>query len=207
MNNLPTIFRDCCSSGVVRFDMSKPFGIGEFTYATDGRICVRIPGVGDTIFNAPTADSLPWSRELYVDEAQGLETWDELACSTLCPYCYGLGHFVNDECETCVDGVEFDGPCPECAGKQVIVALEDKGRRCVSCYGSGRAFGDAFSIRVGDGHFGANYMALLSRHNVNEFYHWKGPQGPQARPLYFRGPGFDGLLMPRSGGIVIGEAL
>jgi hypothetical protein len=43
VDELPQIFRDCCGTDEGRYVMSKPFAIGPYVYAADGRIAVRMP--------------------------------------------------------------------------------------------------------------------------------------------------------------------
>lgn len=95
--------------------LAVPFSIGEWTYATDGKICVRVPRRVDVpeIAFCPAADKLSWQEGNFdVRQLPPIPPaeWSE------CPVCDGSGH-----AHTCPD---CSCDCDECEGKGEIIHQE-----------------------------------------------------------------------------------
>jgi hypothetical protein len=95
-----------------RWDMKSPFKQGDFTYATDSKICLRIDqmrGDDGPKINLPPANRLPW-------KADGGE-WKPLRpIRTSEQY---------DECGTCYGG-RIDGMgCPDCNARGEVLLHTD----------------------------------------------------------------------------------
>lgn len=71
IGELHPIFMDCCTKKPSRYDLSKPFRIGHYVYATTGSIVVRaklplVPIQPRT--DAPEAARLPWDATEYMPQ-------------------------------------------------------------------------------------------------------------------------------------------
>jgi hypothetical protein len=88
-----------CGTDETRPYLMKPFSRGDFTYATDGHICVRVSRREDVPeqenFDRPDITKLPWGTD---------REYVSLAPLSLPPVC-------TEECD-CFDGYEHD--CPDC---------------------------------------------------------------------------------------------
>lgn len=92
----------------------KPFTISPHTYATDGRIMVRVPEIhGADIIDARTTVNVAYLFRDPVDLSREIQVADITVDAPMetCGRCDGDGKY---ECGTC--GHEHD-PCPECAGR------------------------------------------------------------------------------------------
>lgn len=144
-----------CSTDLTRVNINKPFSRGEYTYATNGHILVRIARIGDigeqeksdkfkptepeTLFAAvkdypyhPIPDiPVPLSKDCFKCAGTGK--------TKTCPECDGDGevHFStrwNDytcECESCngdgllVNGKGPDQTCDKCDGSGKIIETKN----------------------------------------------------------------------------------
>jgi hypothetical protein len=123
----------CASEEHPRWSMKMPYEVEEFTYATDGKICVRVrPQLGDKVVSQgpiPPFGSLQWGH----DKLTGWRSLRRLspveAIDSCCPTCDGYGHTsdgIMRECEQCVGtghvwvGSDYDishpKKCPRCKG-------------------------------------------------------------------------------------------
>jgi hypothetical protein len=137
-----------------RYHLDRPFGIDDWTYATDGRIAVRtqmvLPAADGLERRYPNLRSLPWDRGAKWHKWPKQKWWRlDDGESDWCPYCAGLGLVGDDvvicwECggagEVCVDE-DCIGRCPQCRGRKCA-----GGSRCHYCQGKGQ--GDFHRIQL-----------------------------------------------------------
>lgn len=165
-----------CSTDSVRFYLHNPFTLGDFTYATNGHIIVRVPKVD----GVPLAESAPNPSNIFKDfpasdrftalpplnlpKAEGPETVD-------CSECDGRGkeHECPDcdcECEAC------DGSGKEVREKRVSTELA----------------GVILQLRY------VRQIAALPHVEIAPHLAING------KPVFFRFEGGDGALMPMRAG-------
>lgn len=170
--------------------MRTTFLHGEYAYATDGRIIVRMPADG---LSLPVLDAKHYAPQLdrLFDAVEGsFFPMPHLPPWVLCALCNGSGHVCDKECEKC-GGDGGNLPCKACLGTgRVACALGDDGcqqHKCiVGCDGLGI---QSEAIPVGDAHFNLAYLlAVADLPGVLA----RGP----AESMAFRFDGGDGRLMP-----------
>lgn len=123
-----------CSTDPVRPYLHKPFSRGEWTYATNGHICVRVPRRLD----APEQDN-PNAEKLFdTISASAMRLLRSIAFPEL----------ISRECECCGGrGTVHD--CPDCACD------------CESCGGDGEVQEKA-SVGIGIADYNAKYVKQLT---------------------------------------------
>lgn len=130
-----------CSKDKTRFQIGKPWSRGEYTYATDGHIIIRISRLADVSENpdAPDGDNL------FIQSAKVRErTWHTIPLYTLkrepCKNCNGDGYF--QKCENC-EGSGYvgrnDRDCSDCNGDgfQSCAKIDRGAYSCEDCNGEG----------------------------------------------------------------------
>lgn len=162
----------------LRFDLANPFvqesDEGIWSYATDAKICIRVPGdqatKGESVGQLPPANSLPWKDEL------AWKSWPKnprmLDDNAMCLECDGEG-FV------CVNGNALT--CQKCHGYAIVL------QPCVvPIQGAfvSRVYHDKILKHLGD----AEYC-------VKPYRSTNIPQ--DSKVVAIRGDGWEGLLMPR----------
>ena len=180
-----------------RYDMAKPFvqgaveSAGLFRYATDARVCVRVPATKDEIADAdqseappasrlhwPTADVAgwkPWPAANYLD-------WDEADC----PDCEGKGGENPQPCDQCEgDGYTFGRDCKACCG------LGETGRDCKTCKGRGMGRFPGL-LKLGGLVIDRKYDQRIRRNLTNLEYR---PSADELKPIQFCFAGGTGLVM------------
>ena len=131
-----------------RYDLSQPFAIDEYVYATDGKIIVRMPAPGGwSLPNAATVPGRSMVHAVFGDGDDGRDRWRSVptqfppvkgACVVCrgqkvlpevgCPYCGGPDSprydGVPDYCEECweLEGKIPAGPCHDCGGTGLLDA-------------------------------------------------------------------------------------
>lgn len=197
-----------CENDQCRPYLNNPFSIGDFTYASDGRIAVRTPrleGVGevdgapDTIIKVFTENLTAFDQAKPVPKPPQVANLPCKACRrtgkvTPCETCGGEGY---QECD-----LGHDHDCEDCDGNGVIAVHpgdEKDGIECSECDGLGR-FPDApQGLRTGviiDGKVivGLGYLRKLAdlpsvKWSID---HRTYPEAPI--PFWFDGG--EGVLMP-----------
>lgn len=130
-----------------RENIATPFSIGDFTYATNGHVIVRVPRLSDVPErgNAPKAEELFSKMEIgeyfpipYVpaEKKENCPECEGLGYYTECPECEGSGdvefstdyHDYTETCETCGGSGKFtkENPleCEKCGGEGKVVKRE-----------------------------------------------------------------------------------
>lgn len=156
-----------------RPSICAPFSIGEWTYATDGRILIRVPRREDV----PENPSAPQKATTLIPTDVGpfvpLPEFEE----------YPLHLLDNEkECQAC-EGHGYIA-CPTCGNEE----------RCEVCYGSGMLDNAPpyVAVQIGEHHFSNHYLTLLKglpnvKIAVNE---------KEESPAAFQFDGGAGCLMP-----------
>ena len=178
--------QDFCAKTARRYDMTKPFVQSGKLFATDGRICIRLPThLDDTLsdeIKLPPADSLEWWRKY--------SAWPKVEGPArlfkgegYCLACKGSGWADAEECEPC----EGYG-CNECRGNGEVGTVQ-----CSVCHG--KPFGmweNTVRVTAGD------QQALLDRSLFEKVQRIGGVQmrlkpGDCVTAIQFDGG--DGMLM------------
>lgn len=159
-----------CGRDLTRPYLQQPFSYGEWTYATNGHICVRVP-------RRPTVEE----NENMKDKAANLflqNTASEFSPMPKVTIPADLGE--DDDCNTC-DGRGTEHDCPDCECL------------CEDCGGSGKEPpGSRISIGIGEGIYQGSYVLLMQTLPAVEI-----AKPDKEKPLCFRFDGGEGLLMPR----------
>lgn len=120
-----------CSDDETRSNIQQPWSRGDYSYATNGHIIVRVPRLQDV----PENDCAPDARPL-MDKTAPAKIWMPVPTQTMPP---------DIQCNWC-DGTKRDP--------------NDKRRKCDECHGTGkeRAW---IGVYVGDGEFDQGYLSLI----------------------------------------------
>jgi hypothetical protein len=171
---LPPIFRDCTCPVVVRYDLSTPFVSGEFVYATNARVIVRLPATAE-IKQAFAAIPVENRR---IGKPESIFVGDYSATPIAvpkfsglppCKACKGAGNLPERHCPECRGSgkvtcpcCDTTGDCGECDGGGTIGAGP-----CDGCGGLGREWDDRKSetLPAGD-RVGHEVMAVMERHHA-----------------------------------------
>ena len=193
------ILKKFCATDAGHINLATPFSKGEYSYATNGYILIRVPRLADV----PERDDAPSTDSLfpYKDPPEWFAL-TEIAMPDVapitektCPDCNGIVGEEGAECPEC-DGdgiVEFDNrysdyeiDCKTCDG-------EGKIKKCETCNSTGKIEVKSLNpVAVGGAHFQLHYLLLLK-----ELPNCK--IGPAEKPMGqapFQFDGGDGLLMP-----------
>jgi hypothetical protein len=156
-----------CATDPFRPVMAKPFTIGEWTYATDGCICVRVPAMAE--WPGPVNEIK--APELF---AEPVIEFRPLPKIELPP------PDEDDECESC-GGCGYEHECPGC---ECI---------CEPCNGTGKVppYSNV-SVEIGQCIYGGRYIHLMQLLPEVEI----GPTH-ESNQMRFRFAGGEGCLMPR----------
>jgi hypothetical protein len=150
--------------------LHKPWRLGPGVIATNGHILIDLPGDSRMLEGVDIAPHMPAIHPKNIGSmlagAFHAPTWQalpDLPSAVPCPLCDGVGAFADDG--------------PECPAET-----------CPNCYGYGE---DPLAIRVGEAHFDARYLRILSTLPGIEF----APTGAD-KVAAFKFDGGRGLLMP-----------
>ena len=175
--SLHPIFEDCCADkGSPVEVMQRPFHVGEYAYATDGRFCVRCHTLDMDLplrtTREPAVELLDWS----VPDAPEVALPDVGSGIAKCELCGGTGKLVDFEVDE--SGSEYTGECWECEGDG--------------------QYHDFTRVEVGPVWLATWAVARLRRHNVTHVRPRSLPKVGQRKgaipAVYFKGDGFEGLL-------------
>lgn len=190
-----------------KYDMRLPYVMEDWTYATDGRACVRVrPEFLDTPQHKgeiPPFGTLSWNHGR-------LKGWRELprleplpARDSCCPVCDGMGYrpgVIPTECPTC-DGMgqEWVGAaynishpitCRDCNGRGHVAPDCPE---CAHC--KGKALGTFPSVVILAGRYFDAPLYEKVRALGGEYLHDNLNCNPAFPLLKFRFEGGDGMLM------------
>ena len=156
-----------CSTNPVRRTLLEPFSIGEFSYAADGHIAVRVPRRADV----PVREDAPDARRVFFDA--GAETF-------VAPGAKKLPKPKTEECYQCDgDGKAHDCPNCNCA--------------CATCAGTGRVSCDRnVCVTISGMPFA---LALWRRVCGLPGFKISPVRANEHQPLQFRFDGGEGAIM------------
>jgi len=189
-----------CNPNDKRPHVNRPFTQGDYTYALDGALIVRVPKMNgfdmEDEKKFPAVDTLPWDHDtltVWEDPPSGALSGipkcgicDGTKKASTCPECDGEGvvefdnvhHTYECECETCYgDGYAKGGikDCPECEGTGKDLK---KGR-----------------VKFGDRYFSVYYIRKIKKELTGIKMSRHGDPNDHA-PLLFIFDGGCGMLMP-----------
>lgn len=174
-----------CEKDGIRYYLAQPFILDGNTYASNGRIIVRIPGGGaDTELPRSFAAAV---RKMFAAEHTDFAPLPTISAPKVCPDCKGTGRLENVECADCGGIGEFrhgrhDYDCLECDGTGRYGS-----RECTSCWN-----GELLQpVPVGAAHFQARYLRMIAA-LPNARMSAPAKDGPAA----FVFDGGEGRLMP-----------
>ena len=186
------------SAGESRPITAQPWSLGEFSYASDGRILVRVTRLDDVPENdkaPPVADYFKRDFALCVNPPPDLPfiVWDE------CSDCGGKGTIpANSPCKTC-DGDGYrtcdlghDHDCDDCKGRGTVADPKGPAITCEECDGKGR-WEKGVCLAPVDG-FGLN--SIYVRKIVTHLTGVRFASMDQDNPVPFIFDGGCGVLMP-----------
>lgn len=146
--------------------LSAPFSNGEFTYATNGHIMVRVPRLPDV---SDITIKGNWEKPL-----NGIDA------ATFAPFLHRpLPQMTDEECSKC-GGTGNEHDCPDCSCD------------CDGCGGSGKQAARV-STTVASGIFNLRYIAMALALPAVEFM---TSARDEEGPLLFRFDGGVGAVMP-----------
>lgn len=179
-----------CSNDPHRFMLHAPFTRGEWTYATNGKIAIRVPKIegvpegevgAEKVFPVSprgveclVPSDLPEDTKLECTDCKGLGR--TLKCSK----CNGSGVFECDECGHVAD-------CKICNGVGSIPSSQLEHPACDVCDGLGHCF-KPVSVQVGSARFFSNHLRLIAglpelkilvnpTEGESSFFHFSGGEG------------------------------
>lgn len=160
-----------CSKDPTRPNISAPFGIGSYSYATDGRIVIRVPRINGVEEN----EKAPNAEKLIFLEFNGhtVFEWNEIPTD------------LPDPVQT---------RCNECIGRGVVVLknrYHEYECQCKSCDGDG-IDEHPTPVAIGSAHYGLTYLLLLRISTTGCKIGFIGKN----KPARLQFDGGDGYLMP-----------
>jgi hypothetical protein len=163
--------------------LDRPFVLGGFVVATDGRLLVRTP------VTAPGLELTKYWQVPGLKYPKGIE--EGLAAQG--PH--------DDEPTPIPGGIVSHVTCPTCGGTGIAVDYWESPWECEDCDGEKR-IPNVERVRVGRFDFSAFYLAVLALHGVTGLRlsknppRRKGDKGFCLGVAWFTGDGFDGVLVP-----------
>ena len=161
-----------CGDGEIDFRIGSPFSKGEWTYATNGHIIVRVPLVAGLREDGPNAD------KIFENATKG----DRPSLILVTPELPPLSDAQAVDCDDC-DGTGLVHDCPSCDCK------------CEECSGTGLCDGaspdKAVSVQIGDVPFACEYIRLVSA-----LPGLRITRPIKEKPWWFSFDGGEGILMP-----------
>lgn len=198
MTTTELLGRFVAGRGEIREYMRAPFARGDWIYATNGHIAVRVPKVDGIAAESDKLKKIEGlfeksKRDNFIDlpelpEAEKCPTCNGSGIGYKCPKCEGKGDFDKD-------GHSYD--CKECDGSgQVDDGYDADKEPCIECGGDGESHYKA--VKVGNWHYDRRYLAMIEKLPAVKFA--QRPEGPadfeDVAVAYFVFDGGEGVLMP-----------
>lgn len=166
-----------CSEDESRDSIRNPFEQEGYTYATDGRIIIRVhqvlPDLPERLSQPPKNIRVhftfpdPAATVVPVDWTSLCQEPEPLTCSV----CKGIG---RDQCRHCDNEIE-----------------------CQKCDGSGKVLSAVVPVKIGEKFFDPMYLRKISRLPNIRLLNWESPGFETGKgPSGFIFDGGDGILMP-----------
>jgi hypothetical protein len=175
------------------FNMSQPWSVGAFTYATNGHLAVRMPRVPEIPERKNVImieERLIWDHESLLDylplPPYDLEGRQRCSLCT-CPECDGEGEVIAE-----TDYNEYEVTCKTCNGGELVPG-DEEGVPCRRCNGTGKDFD--FAVAWGAGFISAYLLEMIKDLPGVQL----SPTGDGMTPWRFIFHGGVGLIMPRKG--------
>jgi hypothetical protein len=167
-----------------KYDLTVPFVIGDYVYATDGRIGVRImatPRIMIATGEARNGANFPTSIEEMFAETFATEGTPipDLSSAPICPECKGSGQVHGLFCDNCGD---FN-PHPAVTSE------------CQECYGSGIEDAGSNGLILAD-HVEIAYRYLKIIQDAGGVIHLPLNGDNKYRTLFRCPDGTEGIVMP-----------
>lgn len=170
-----------CDPDGTRYSLDRPWILGGWRYATDGRICIRIKT------NSP--DNVEWKRGSCRDWYVRTDDRDEPRV----PDVSGIGwkHFLIDDWQPWPDANYVDGNVP-CEADGCDVDYDPSA--CQACEGKGTVTGPAYQ-QMGQAWIAVKYDKLIRQLSGAE-WSFGGVDHENETPVLFRFDGGEGIIMP-----------
>jgi hypothetical protein len=203
----PIDLQPFCSTNPHRPNLRRPWTYNGFTYATDARICIRVP----LLPLNPVDPSQPTPPQA-ISAAKFFAPLAELFTHPATPIPLPLPEPIFEKCTSC-DGQGHLGPCPDCKGEGVHTCSECEHERdcrecdarglvpdsagttdCDACQSTGK-ISQPIRVVVGNSGYQARYLALIASLPEYQFY---ANSGDMAGFTFAAGGGLYGfgVLMP-----------
>jgi hypothetical protein len=191
----------CTGKNLHTYEISEPFVLRGWKYATDGRIAVRV--LAPLIPNSRPTDGLrfPLIEELFKEPSASMKkiAWPmdtEIIGPDACPGCNGFGRMDCEECAACSgrgnitldDGTVAE--CPRCGDSG-----KNGGRQCPRCKGSGQSK-QRIGYEVVGLYITKKYAELIA--GLPNVVAFDDPQRSSSDPLRFDFDGGEGVIKPRN---------
>lgn len=182
-----------CADDTSRTEITKPFTRGEYTYATNGHILIRVPRLPE-VTNTSSVDigRLSFNGEVYfpipdVDPPKYIPCKECGGSGVIktCPECDGEGEVVFDNCYN-----EYSCECKTCDGTGKLPSDNKNNEKCNRCSGTGKVI-ERENVIVAGRKYDKEYIAMLRDLPNCVLAHANG-----LTPGHFKFDGGDGLLMP-----------
>lgn len=153
-----------CGSDNFPKGIQTPFSIGDYTFATDGQIIIKVDKLPEVEQrdDAPDANRLEWRQDEITE-------WHELPMIDFdelddCANCWGIG-FVKTCPECDGDSVVYfentyncyETECQTCCGNGILRGNKDD-KICGSCNGTKK---QSTSVKVGSASIGSVYLSMI----------------------------------------------
>ncbi len=203
--------RFCANDNDPRPQLRQPWKHGEWVYATNGHVCVRVPAA--TMPNVTECDKAPPAHNLFKkhieDRPCDFLVLPKIAAPSKCSGCNGRGTVMARKCPSCTDGT-FDhyGNTYEClncdnsaggAGWVEADSADAVSRPCAWCDGLGADMHKNGNVPLGESTYSRVYLSWLAKLPQIRVCPGSPAETPSAEqiPAVFIFDGGHALLMPR----------
>lgn len=181
---------------------SKPWSIGQHTYATDGKVLLRVKRIDEISENEACPNFPLTGLQKWFEKQDGDSFFDLPECAPKiesCSCCQGTG--LVEICQDCNgEGViflesklrhEYTFECEHCKGLCFLSSQDEVSEMCIYCNGAGVKI-EENKIQIGPAFLSTKYIYLLKK----ELNNIEICPRSDLNPAYFKFDGGDGILMP-----------
>lgn len=205
------LMRFCANESDPRDHLRKPWKHGEWVYATNGHVCVRVPA--SSMPDVGECDKAPPAQNMF------LKYMEQRQCEFLpmpplqkvakCRACNGIGTVLATKCPACADGTFYHYgdtyDCMHCADSDAgpgWVEFERESatkRPCAQCDGLGASMRQNGNVALGEASYSLVYLHWLAAFPQLRVCPGSSAKLPGAEqvPAAFLFDGGQALLMPR----------